>query len=102
MIQRTTTTIEAAILEFENAITLDADYALAHSELAMAYLLLSSYGDLTTSEAIANSMPHIDRAMVLDSNLAEAYAATWLLLTAQENWEDALTYINQAIRIKPN
>jgi tetratricopeptide (TPR) repeat protein len=102
VVQRTTTTIEAAVREFEKAITLDPDYALAHAELAIANLLLSSYGDLTTGEAIAKSMPHIDRAMVLDSNLAEAYAATWLLLRAQENWEDALTYVNQAIRINPN
>jgi tetratricopeptide (TPR) repeat protein len=47
-------------------------------------------------------MPHIDRAMVLDSNLAEAYAANGLLLSAQKNWEDSLTYLNQAIRINPN
>ncbi len=102
VVQRTTTTIEAAIREFEKAITLDPDYARAHAELAMAYLLLSSYGDLTTAEAIAKSMPHIDRAMVLDSNLAEAYAATGLLLSAQENPEDAFTYHIQAIRINPN
>ncbi|MGB5675473.1 MAG: tetratricopeptide repeat protein, partial [Gemmatimonadota bacterium] len=102
VVQRTTTTIEAAVREFEKAITLDPDYALAHAELAMAYLLFSRYGDLATSEAIAKSMPHIDRAMFLDSNLAEAYAATGLLLMNQENLEDALTYLNQAIRINPN
>ena len=102
VVRRTTTTIEAAVSEFEKAITLDPDYALAHAELAIAYLLLSYYGDLTTGEAIAKSMPHIDRAMVLDSNLAEAYAANGLLLSAQENWEDSLTYLNQAIRINPN
>ncbi|MGB5775773.1 MAG: winged helix-turn-helix domain-containing protein, partial [Sedimenticolaceae bacterium] len=103
VVRRTTTTIEAAVSEFEKAITLDPDYALAHAELAMAYHLLSAYGgDLTVNEAIAKSMLHIDRAMVLDSSLAEAYAATGLLLMAQENWEDALTYYNQAIRINPN
>jgi TolB-like protein/DNA-binding winged helix-turn-helix (wHTH) protein/Tfp pilus assembly protein PilF len=103
VVQRTTTSIEAAAREFEKAITLDPDYALAHAELAIAYLLLSSYGgDLTANEAIAISMPHIDRAMVLDSNLAEAYAATGLLLMSRENWEDGLTYFNQAIRINPN
>jgi TolB-like protein/DNA-binding winged helix-turn-helix (wHTH) protein/Flp pilus assembly protein TadD len=102
VVQRTATTVEAAVREFEKAITLDPDYARAHAELAMAYLLLSSYGDLTTAEAIAKSMPHIDRAMVLDSNLAEAYAATGLLLSAQGNPEDAFTYQLQATRINPN
>jgi len=103
VVQRTTTTIEAAVREFEKAITLDPDYALAHAELAMAYLLLSGYGgDLTANISIAKSMLHIDRAMDLDSNLAEAYAANGLLLRAQENWEESLTYLNQAIRINPN
>jgi len=102
VVQRTKTTIEAAVSEFEKAITLDPDYALAHAELAMAYLLFSSYGDLTTDEAIAKSLPHIDRAMVLDSNLAEAYAATGLLLSYQRNPQDAFTYHIQAIRINPN
>jgi len=102
VVQRTTTTIKAAVREFERAIALDPGYALAHAELGIAHLLLASYGDLTMSEAIAKSMPHIDQAMVLNSNLAEAHAATGLLLMNQENWEDALTYFNQAIRISPN
>jgi adenylate cyclase len=102
VVQRTATTVEAAVREFEKAITLDPDYARAHAELAMAYLLFSSYGDLTAAEAIAKSIPHIDRAMVLDSNLAEAYAATGLLLSYQGNPEDAFTYHIQAIRINPN
>jgi tetratricopeptide (TPR) repeat protein len=102
VVQRTKTTIEAAVSEFEKAITLDPDYALAHAELAMAYLLFSSYGDLTSDEAIAKSIPHIDRAMVLDSSLAEAYAATGLLLSYQGKPQDAFTYHIQAIQINPN
>ena len=102
VVQRTATTVEAAVREFEKAITLDPDYARAHAELAMAYLLFSSYGNLTAAEAIAKSMPHIDRAMVLDSNLAEAHAATGLLWSYQGNPQDAFTYHIQAIRINPN
>ena len=40
VVQRTPTTIEAAVHEFEKAITLDPDFALAHAELAMALGLL--------------------------------------------------------------
>jgi len=83
VVQRTATTIEAAVREFEKAITLDPDYALAHAELATAIPLLSGFDDdLTSTEAIARAAPHAERAMALDPTLAEAHAATGYVLLA--------------------
>ena len=82
MVQRTRAGIEGAVREFNIAIAIDPDYALAHAELAIATLFSNrySYGDLTDSEAIARATPHAERAMALDPTLAEAHAATgWLL-----------------------
>ena len=105
VVQRTRATVEGAVREFEKAITLDPEYALAHAELAMAVLLLSFVDDdLTSTEAIARATPHAELAMALDSSLAEAHAATGFVLWNQEprNLEEALTQFEQAIQINPN
>jgi len=104
VVQRTRATIDGAVREFEKAIALDPDYALAHAELAITTLLLrrDQYGALTITEAIARAAPHADRAMALDPTLAEAHAATGFVLWVQENLEEALTHFEQAIQINPN
>ena len=106
MVQRTRAGIEGAVREFNIAIAIDPDYALAHAELAIATLFLNRYilGDLTVSEAIARATPHAEQAMALNPALAEAYAATgWLLsMSFQFNAEEVLTHFRQAIQINPN
>jgi TolB-like protein/Tfp pilus assembly protein PilF len=102
VVQRTRATIEGAVREFEKAISLDPDYALAHAELAIATLFLTLYGDLTVTEAVARATPHAEQAMVLDPNLAQAHAATGYALRFQGLAEEALTHFKQAIQINPN
>jgi len=95
---------EGAVREFQKAITLDPEYALAHAELAMATLKRGGVlnFDLTVTEAIARAAPHAERAMALDPTLAEAHAATGFLLWRQNNLEGAQTHFRQAIKINPN
>ena len=100
--QRTVASVEGAVREFEKAIALDPDYALAHAELATANLFLAYYDALTLNEAIATAIPHVERAMDLDPTLAEAHAAKGFLSGRQENPEEALTHFRQAIQINPN
>ncbi len=104
MVQRKPASVEGAAREFEKAISLDPDYALAHAELAVATLLLSysSYRVLTLAESITKGAPHAVQAMALDPTLAEAHAATGFLLMKQWNLEGALTHYRQAIQINPN
>ena len=104
IVQRTKTSIEGAASEFEKAIALDPDYALAHAELAIATALLSreDYGDLTTKEVISRATPHAERSMALDPKLAEAHAATGLLFIFQSEYEEALTHYEQAIQLNPS
>jgi len=104
MVQRARATIEGAVREFQKAITLDPEYALAHAELAMATLKRGGVlnFDLTVTEAIARAAPHAKRAMALDPTLAEVHAATGFLLWRQQNLEGAQTHFRQAIKINPN
>ena len=104
LVQRTRVTLEGAVREFEKAIAIDPDYALAHAELAIAILFSNRgyLGDLPRPEAVSRAAPHAERAMALDPNLAEAHATIGMLLYFRKNWEDALAHYQQAIRINPN
>ena len=102
VVQRTQPTIEEAVREFEKAIALDPDYALAHAELAITTLLLSIYGDLDKKDAIVQAQAHVERALTLDPKLAEAHAAAGFLLMESNAWNEAATALEQAIQINPN
>ena len=102
VVQRTGPTVEGAVREFEKAISLDPDYALAHAELAQATLLMQTYTDVTAAEANATSAPYAERAMSLDPTLAEAHAAMGFLSWSQSNLEEALSHFRQAVQIKPS
>ncbi len=104
VVQRTRATIEGAVDEFENAIAIEPDYALAHAELAMSFRLLSraQYGDLTLSESMARAEPHATRALALAPDLAEAHAAVAYAAWGNEAFDPVLAGFRRAIAINPN
>jgi TolB-like protein/Tfp pilus assembly protein PilF len=106
LLQRTRSSIEGAVKNFERAIEIHPGYALAHAELAIANLLLSripgAYGDLMDSEAQARALPHAEQALKLDPSLAEAQAAMGLVLKRQGHFEQALDHYRRAIEINPS
>ncbi len=102
VVQRTPASIKGAVREFEKAVELDPDYALAHAELALATLLLDTYTDLPITGLVARATPHVDEAMALNPTLAEAHAATGYLLLLQGDLDEALTHFEQAIQLNPN
>lgn len=104
VLQRTRTTIEAAIDEFQRAVELDPDYALAHAELSMAWHLLerNQYGDLTATETIERAEPHALRAVALSETLAEAQAARGFLEWQRGAFDSALAAFALALEINPN
>lgn len=106
LLQRTKSSIEGAVKNFEKAIELYPGYALAHAELAIANLLLSrapgAYGDLTNGEALARAVPHAEQALKLDPSLAEAQVAAGFVLKRQGQLEQALIRYRRAIEINPS
>jgi adenylate cyclase len=85
--------VSGAAREFEKAISLDPDYALAHAQLAIAYWL----GDLGTK-----APAHAERAMALDPSIAEAHAAAGVLSWGEGDFQGALKHFEKAIQINPN
>ncbi|MGD8930597.1 MAG: hypothetical protein PVI22_16660, partial [Lysobacterales bacterium] len=104
LLQRTKPSLEAAVAEFGNAVQIDPEFALAHAELAFAYMLLvnNQYGDYTFEEAAALATPHADRAMALDPTLAESQAAAGFVLWDVGATPETLSYFEQALKINPN
>ena len=94
----------SAVTEFERAVSLDPEFALARAALASAYTQLFFY-DSTDSRFDEKAFLEIQRALMIDPNLPEAYlACAQLTWTAKNRFphETAVTYLRQALALNPN
>lgn len=73
--KRTREGFERAIDSWEQALRIDADYALAHAGIADAYSLLGYFGYLHPQEAYRRSSDAACRALEIDDTLAEAHTS---------------------------
>jgi len=104
--QRTKLSIESAVANFEDALAIDPDYAPAHAGIGLAWYLLTAsgatYGTLPLEESLAKALPHLERAMELDSELPEALGAYGLTLDTRLRQEEALPYFEKALALNPS
>lgn len=102
--KRTAADIESAVNEFERAVALDPNYALAHAELAMAITFAGGnyFQVLPWDVATVRARTHADRAVELDPDLAEAHAALGLLAWMNGAFDNALTAFTRALQNNPN
>ena len=68
-----------AISQFEQAIAIDPDYALAYAGLADAYAFLGFYGYLPSQHAFERGKAAAARAIQSDPSLPEAYYSSGLI-----------------------
>jgi len=92
--------LNGAAREFEKAISLDPDFAIAHAQLAIAYGL-TDFG-MTSTEAAASAERHLEKAMILDPSIAEVHAAAGHLSWNEGDPQGALKHFEKAIQINPN
>ena len=68
-----------AVEELKRAVRLDPDFAPAHAWMAIAWTMMldspATYGELSLAEVHERRAPHLEKALELDPNLAEAYGA---------------------------
>jgi len=76
--RRTPEELKKAIALFANALEADAQFAPAYAAMADTYLLLSQYGNITTLKATEKAQDMIEKALALDPESAEAFAALGL------------------------
>ena len=100
---RTVASLREAARFFERAIELDPSYPLAYVGLADAYALIHEYGDfLSAEEMLALAQPLLQKAVVLDPQLGEAYTSIGGLHRVRENYYDAEAAFVRAIELSPN
>ena len=76
--RRTPEELQKAIELFANALEYDAQFAPAYAALADTWLLLSQYGNITTMKATEKAQAMIEKALAIDPESAEAFAALGL------------------------
>lgn len=91
---------------FEQAVALDADYALAHAGVATTYLRLASTAlvqALASEEAMPLARQAAERALALDESLAEAWAVLGCVKMEYEwDWDGAEADLAHAVALNPN
>jgi len=99
--KRTKETYDSAEAYYHQAIQLDPDYALAYAGLADCYTY--NQKGLTQLEAIPIASVYISKALILDSNLAEALTTkAFIQFAFQYDWKGAKLIFEKIIRDNPN
>ncbi|HEU4722149.1 MAG TPA: protein kinase [Gemmatimonadaceae bacterium] len=93
--------LRQAIAYFKQAIAKDRDLAPAYSGLAAAQGLLPLHTNVSAARSLADGLRNADRAIALDSSLAEAWAARGVLHSRSWRWADAERDFRRAIAIDP-
>jgi serine/threonine-protein kinase len=100
--KRTAEGINEAIKQFQQAVDKDPLYALAYVGLADCYLILEQYAGAPASELYPKAKAYVQRALQLDSSLAEAHASLGLINDSLWLWDEAETEYKRAIELNPN
>lgn len=93
-----------AISQFEEAITLDPDFAPAYSGLSDAYLWAGwNEGFLTAAEARPKAKAAAEKAVQLDGNSAEGHTSLAVFkLFYEYDWKGSEAEFRQAFALNPN
>jgi len=95
----------AAVAAFEQALALDSNYALAHAGLAMASadMHLRFAQGAEVAEWGARARREADRALALDSTVAEAHLAQAAVYRKSEfDWDGAIRESRRALALNPS
>jgi TolB-like protein len=97
-------TIESAIQEFERAISIDPNFALAHAGLAYAWLLIPEYSaTVDTKLSQVSSRAAISRALELDPELPSGLAFMgWSKMIHEYDWTSAEQLLRRALELHGN
>ncbi len=93
--------IRRAIAMFQQATTLDPQFARAWSSLAAAHITLPTYSDTPIAEQYPLAVTAAQKALTLDDSLAEAYAVLGDMARVDTEWSTAHAHYLRAIASEP-
>ncbi len=92
-----------AVEYFQQAIAKDPTYAAAYAGLADSYALSGGFNLVPVEQAMPRAQTAAEKALQLDSNLAEAHASLGLIAPFSNwNWAGAEQHYQRAIELDPN
>jgi len=92
-----------AIVAYHQAIACDPNYALAYAGIADYYNWLGVYGVLPPHECFSAAIDAASKAIAINSQLSEAYAALgFAQLAAEYDWARGEAACRRAIDLNPN
>jgi Flp pilus assembly protein TadD len=92
-----------AIAYLEESLSLDPEFALAHSALAEAYALRCTYGTMAPRQGMSLARKAAQRALSLAPTLSEAHAILGRITALHDwNWAEASEHFTRAIDRNPN
>ncbi|MGI9077832.1 MAG: protein kinase domain-containing protein, partial [Gemmatimonadaceae bacterium] len=94
--------VRRAVEYFEQAIRKDPAFARAHAGLGAALGLVPFYVDAPVQPAVTQATRAAERAVALDSMLADGYAALGRAYTLASRWEEGNAAFRRAIALDPN
>ena len=95
-------TMRRSIDQFQRAIDLDPNFALAHAGIAYAHTELSEVGGMRGDEAYPKARDAAARALALDPELADAYTMLGhVKMIFDFDWEGAEKAFRRALELKP-
>jgi TolB-like protein/DNA-binding winged helix-turn-helix (wHTH) protein len=101
--KRTEEGMQRSIEYFRQAINTDSRYALAYAGLADAYTTVGGFGLLRPKQAYPKAEEAANKALEIDSTLAEAHTALGFSYTCYErDWRAAEREFRRAIELNPN
>ena len=101
--KRTRQDFQQAIDYFQQAVSIDTNYARAYAGLADSYALMSSYGFASPNDLMPNARAAALRAMQIDDGLAEAHTSLALITENYDwDWQTAEKEFRRAIQLDPN
>jgi TolB-like protein len=101
--QRSSAAFDSAIRYYNRAVLLDPEYARAYAGLAETYVLLPEFGGPSFPETLPYARAATERALALNPELAEAYAASGYIKTVFE-WDREAAELDyrKAIELDPD
>jgi TolB-like protein len=95
--------LETALGDFELALQIDPNYALAHTGVALVWVGRNQMHEAPPSEAVPLAMAAAEKALELDNTLAEAHYALALIKTwSNWDWDGGETAFKRALELNPN